>query len=84
MIPRERYACQVPALMYGPKALKFRLAFCPRDGKSAFPNFICGLGITAIFTSLLFQTWTVEPCCSVSLFHVLSAHRQFLCIFVIF
>lgn len=75
---------QVPSLLQVPGGLKFRLGLCPGDGKSSFPNFICGLGITAVFTLSLLQTWTVGVCCSVTSFHVLSAQTQFLCILVIF
>lgn len=62
------YMGQVLSLLQVPGGLKFRLGLCPGDGESAFPNFTCGLGITAVFTLSLFQTWTVELCCSVTLF----------------
>lgn len=73
------YVGQVPSLLQVPGGLKFRLGLCPGDksGKSAFPNFMWGLGITAVFTLSLFQTWMTELCCSVALFHVLSAQTQF-------
>lgn len=67
-----------------PGSLKFRLGLCPGDGKSSFPNFICGLGTTAVFTLSLLQMWTVELCFSVTLFRVPSAQIQFLCILIIF
>lgn len=78
------YVGQVPSVLLVPGGLKFRLGLFPGDGKSTFPNFLCGLGITAVFTLSLFQTWTVELCCSVTLFHVLSAQTQFLSILAIF
>lgn len=68
---------QVPSLLQALGGLKFRLGLCPGDGQSAFPNFICGLGITAVFTLSLFQTWMADLCCSVTLFHVLCSDRAF-------
>lgn len=71
------YVGQVPSLLQVLGGLKFRLGLCPRDDQSSFPNFICGLGITAVFTLSLFQTWMAGLCCSVALFHVLCSDGAF-------